>query len=402
MESTLVREGVASTGRGSRIRHAFVIVQVAASLVLLATSGILARAIGRAGNVDLGFDPAGVHVVGVDLSSLPDSDEATASFLESLRERASQLPGVDHVAVARLLPLGFTSMATTVEVPGRAQIPSGEKTMTDIDFVTSDFFATLGMRLLDGRTWDAAESASGNVVVLNRTAAQRYWPGERAVGKTLRVGDVERVVVGVVANGKVRMLGEEPRAMAYLPPERHQAGEAFLLVRRKPGMPSPARELREIVADLDPGVPVETNRPYEQVIGVSLLPNEVAAGLAGSFGLVGLLLTAIGLYGVLTVAVVSRTRELGIRMALGAETGTIRRMVLAQGFGLVLVGLLTGAPLAMVVTWLLRANLFGISPGDPLTFTAVAALLAAVCGATSCIPAWRASAVDPSRALRHE
>jgi putative ABC transport system permease protein len=400
--STLALEGAASAARGNRIRRSFVIAQVAASLVLLATSGVLVRALGRAGDVDLGFDPAGVHVVGVDLSLLRYSDEAAAAFLDALRDRASRLPGVEHVAVARVLPLGFTSIATNVDVPGRAPNPSGEETMTDIDFVTSDFFATLGMRLVDGRTYDAAESASGNAVVLNRTAAERYWPGERAVGKTLRVGDVERVVVGVVADGKIRTLGEESRAMAYVPPEPQTTGEVFLLLRRGPGMPSPVRDLREIVADLDPDVPVGTNRPYEQLIGVSLLPNEVAAGLAGSFGLVGMLLTAIGLYGVLTYAVVSRTRELGIRMALGAEAGAIRWMVLAQGLGLVLVGLIAGLPLAMVATWFLRANLFGISPADPLSFSAVAALLAAVCGAASCIPAWRASAVDPSRALRWE
>jgi predicted permease len=399
---TVLREGTASSARGSRLRGAFVVVQVAASLVLLATSGVLVRALGKAGDVNLGFDPAGVHVLSLDLSLLRYSEDEAVTFLSELRARAASLPGVEHAAVAQALPLGFVSMATSLEVPGREPGPGGAPMMADFDFVTPDFFATLGIRLLEGRTFDASESADGNAVVLNRTAAARLWPNESAVGKMVRVMDKDRPVVGVVTDGKVRTLGEAPRSMVYVPLGRRYAGEMFLVVRSRPGTPPPSRALREIVSELDPTIPIQTNRPYAQVIGVSLLPNRVAAGVAGSFGLVGLVLAAIGLYGVLTYAVVRRTREVGIRMALGAEVGIIRRMVLVDGLRLVTLGLLAGLPLALAATWLLRTNLYGLSPADPVTFSAIAALLAAVGAAASYLPARRATRVDPLDALRQE
>jgi predicted permease len=400
--ATLVREGAASSARGGRMRSAFVIVQVAASLVLLATSGVLVRALGRAGDVDLGFDPAGVHVLSLDLSLLRYSEDEAGTFLRELQARAASLPGVERAAMAQAVPLGFTYLATGVEVPGREPGPAGAGMMADFDFVTPDYFATLGIRMLEGRTFNASESADGNAVVLNRTTAARLWPGESAVGKIVRVMGEDRPVVGVVADGKIRTLGEGPRAMVYVPFGRRHAGEAFLVVRSKPGAASPTRALREIVTGLDPRVPIQTNRPYGEVIGVSLLPNRVAAGVAGSFGLVGLVLAAIGLYGVLTYAVLRRTREVGIRIALGAEVGIIHRMVLVDGLRLVALGLVAGLPLALAATWLLRANLYGLSPADPITFSVIAALLAVVGVAASYLPARRATRVDPLHALRQE
>jgi len=238
--------------------------------------------------------------------------------------------------------------------------------------------------------------------VINRTAAQRLWPGEAAVGKSLHLLDREMPVVGVVADGKYRTLGEAPRAMVYVPLGRRYSGEMFLLARGAPSGPSLGRELRDLVRSLDADIPIQTNASYAQLVGMSLLPNRVAAGAAGAFGLAGLVLAAIGLYGVLSYAVGCRTREVGIRLALGADVECLRRTVLMDGVRLVGVGLLVGLPVALGASWLLRGMLYGMGPLDPATYAGVAGLLTAVGGAASYLPARRATRVDPVQALRSE
>ena len=402
IRSALVHEGAGVRARGSRLRSAFVVAQVAGSVVLLATAGILVRGLGRAGDVDLGFDPGGVHVLSLDLSLLQYTEEEGVAFLRELRERAGALPGVEHAAVAQVLPLGFSSWTTFVEVPGREADPGRTGIVVDLDAVTPDLFATLAIPAVVGRGFDATEAVDGTAVVINQTAAARLWPGESAVGKSLRVLDREMSVVGVVTDGKYRTLGEAPRAMVYVPLGRRYSGEMFLLARGAPGGPSLGHELRDLVRSLDPEIPVQANSPYAQLIGTSLLPNRVAAGAAGAFGLAGLVLAAIGLYGVLSYAVGRRTREVGIRMALGADVRNLRRTVLMDGVRLVGIGVLAGLPVALGASWLLRGMLYGMSPVDPSTFGGVAVLLTAVGGAASYLPARRATRVDPVQALRSE
>ncbi|MGD2124082.1 MAG: ABC transporter permease, partial [Gemmatimonadota bacterium] len=350
----------------------------------------------------LGFNPAGVQVLNVDLSLLRYSEEEAVVFMDNLRERATVIPGVEAVGYSQTLPLGGTTMTTAVEVPGSDFGPGGEGLEADLAFVTPGFFRALGIGFLEGRSFQGTGSEGGQEVVVNRIAAARIWPGQGAVGKTLRVAGEARTVSGVVVDGKVRAIGEAPRFVVYLPLGPQASRDIFLVARARPSTTGIGRELRRVVAELDPRIPVQTNQPFEAVIGQSLLPNRVAAGLAGSLGLAGLLLTIIGLYGVLSHNVAHRTREIGVRMALGADARRIQGSVVGGGIRLVALGGGVGLPFAIAISWALRSRLYGLSPADPLILLATTVLLSAVAAFSSFLPARRATAVDPSIALREE
>lgn len=402
IRGALVGDAVVPSIRGGRLRSALVVLQVAGSVVLLAVAGVLARGLGKAGEVDLGFDPTGVHVVGFDLSLLRYSDAEAQVFVEEASRRAAALPGVEHVAIAGMLPLGSSSMSTIVEVPGRDSSSGQGGVATDVDFVTADFFRTLAIPTTTGRSFNAGEAREGGAIVVNETASRRLWPEGSPVGKSVRLLDREMTVVGVVPDGKYRSLGEAPRPMVYAPPRRANSGEVFLLTRTVPGASLRPGALRGILHDLDPDLPIQTDAAFARIIGTSLLPNRVAAGVAASFGGAALLLATMGLYGVLSYTVGRRTREVGIRMALGADISRLRSAVLLDGVRLVGVGLLVGIPVALLLTWSLRAMLYGLSPADPGTYVTCVVALTATGVVASILPARRATRVDPVCALRSE
>jgi len=296
------------------------------------------------------------------------------------------------------LPLGFSLRSMTFEAPGRAE----DWVSADVNAVDPDFFETMGIHFRAGGSFTDAEGRGIKQIVVNETAAARLWSGESALGKILPSGEDRMEVVGVVVNGKYRSVGEDPRSMIY---ERLGAryGDAIsMVVRVSRGSPRIDRALRQIVHDLDPDLPVNTNQPYRQMVGASLLPNRVAAGVASAFGALGLMLAAIGLYGVLSFAVAQRTREMGIRMALGADRASVRREVLGGGLRLTALGFIVGCPLALAAGWLLRAMIHPLSPADPLTFVVIGSLMVGVGILASWVPARRATEVDPQSALRVE
>jgi len=395
----VIRGGAVRGGiRRLPVRDVFVAAQVAGSVLLLVIAGLFWRGVGRAGGVDVGFDPRGLHVLSLDLSLARYETEEAVAFYRRLRERTEATQGVEEAALAVTIPIGFTARSTRFTISGRGDAEFD----ADFDDVTPNFFSTMGIRLVAGRTFAGDGAAGVREAVVNETAARRFWPGESALGRRLRLDGGEMVVVGVTADGKYRSIGEAPRSMVYVPLGERHGNELTMVVRGRPGVDRMAPTLREIVRDLDPYLPVVANQSYAELLGFSVLPTLTALGVAGAFGALGLLLAATGLFGVLSFAVNQRTRELGIRIAMGAAPAAVRRDVLRDGLRLTGIGLLIGCPLAFAGALLLPSMLYGLSPADPLTYVAIAVLLGGVGLLASHVPARRATRVDPMIALRGE
>jgi predicted permease len=401
--STLKGERAESPGRGKRMRNAFVVAQVAGSVVLLIGAGMFLRALARADSVDLGFEPQNIHVLTADVALHRYSDEEELTFFRELQDRAASLPGVESSGLTTALPLGFIRIYQTFEIPGREPVMGDGIHQADVNSVSPGYFATMGIDIVAGRAFDSRDrQGSPPVVVINQTAATRIWPGESALGKQLSDYGQTYEVVGIARDGKYGSIGEEGRSMVYKAFAQRWSSNASLVVRTAPGAPRIDRQVRDIALALDPDLPVQTNAPYQQIIGVSLIPNQAAAGITGALGFVGMILAAVGLFGVLSYAVSRRTREIGIRIALGAGTRDVHRLVLREGVRLTSIGLAIGCSLAFAAAHLIRGLLYGVSPADPVTFGGIAVLLILVGILASYLPASRATNTDPMDALRAE
>lgn len=278
---------------------------------------------------------------------------------------------------------------------------------TDFNSVTPEYFRALTLPLLSGRPFRAGDRAgAAPVSIINETLAKQIWPGENPIGKRLRFGvdpaEPLTEVVGVARDAKYRSIGDAGIPMFYLPLAQASPRSVTLLVRNRPGTPSPAAALRALVRDLDPSLPIALNHGYADIIGLSLMPNRVARGLAGLFGATGLVIASVGLYGVLAYMVSRRRREIGIRMALGAAARNVRNLVLRDGLRMVAAGLLLGFAGAAVVSRLLGSLLYGVSPLDPLTYTVIALLLGTVAILACLVPVRRALGTEPLEVLRHD
>jgi putative ABC transport system permease protein len=403
-----LKDEPALTRRGRfRLRGAFVAAQVAGTTLLLVTAGLFIRALGRAGAIDVGFDPGPVHTLSLEMSVSSGEPSAVRGFAERLEQRVAGLPGVAAVGTTDILPLNMGNQQTVVSIPGREDQPNVGWFQTDLASVSSGYFDAMAMPLLKGRAFSAADrDGAPGVAVINGTLAARMWPGEDPLGKTFLFGSLRdgtpMTVIGVARNAKYRSLGEDPIPMVFVPFAQQGSRSISLVVRMAPGAADPARGLRDAVRALDPALPIVRIAPLTQVIGVALLPNRVALGLATLFGGTGLLLSAVGLYGVLSYMVSRRRREIGIRMALGAAAHNVRNLVLGDGLRLVAIGLAIGFVVAGIVSRLLRTFLFGVSPLDPITYGAIALLFATVSLAACLVPTRRALRTEPLEVLRHD
>jgi predicted permease len=395
-----------------RLRNAFVISQVAFSIVLVVGAGLFVRALQRATEIDPGFDPHGVELASLDLSLAGYTADTGRVFMRGLIQRVRELPGVQSATLAAMVPLGGGGLGLGgLAVPG-VQPPNGRRFFdADWNVVTSGYFAAMKMALASGRDFtDADREGSPSVVIVNETAARRWWPGQDAVGKTLlqeegRPGAPGAMrtlnVIAVARDSKYRSLGEDPRSFVYAPAQQQYMSRTTIVARSTQGQRL-AAEIRKLLASLDPNLPIVTAQTLDDYAALGLVPQRVAASVSGSLGIVGLLLAAIGIYGVTAYMVSSRTREIGIRVALGAQRGDVVRMVLRQGMLLALAGIAIGLTLAAGVSRLLGSLLFGVGPTDPLAFGGSAVLFCLI-GLLACyLPARRATAVDAMEALRYE
>jgi predicted permease len=406
-----VLKGDAPTSRqGFRrftLRNLLVISQVALSLVVLVCGALFIKSARNARALDPGFKTENVLAVSMNPSLLGYTDEQGKQFYRQLVERVEALPGVEAASVSSLLPLGDSASSRgPVVAEGQADPPPGVEGNMLCNFVGPKHFAALQIPLLDGRDFNWRDDARAPaVIIINETMAHLLWPGESAVGKRLRVGDEKspyREVIGVAKDGKYRSLGENPKPYMYLPVLQSYRPELTLLVRTATDPNAMVSGVRHEVQALEPRLPIYAVKTMEEHMTYALWAIQMGASLSTAFGLLALLLAAAGLYSVMAYSVSQRTREIGIRMALGAQRGDVLKLIAGQGMTLALVGVLLGLAVSLVATRVLSSLLYGVSATDLVVFVLIPLLLAAVALLACYIPARRATKVDPMVALRYE
>lgn len=396
--------------RRSRLRSTLVVGQVAVSLILLIGSGLFIRSLLNARSIDPGFDHE--NVLGVSLAfSLHDYDDASGrAFYRGLLERVRVLPGVESASVDKCVPLGFAVQTREYWVEGRPPMvgPDGSEQAENVNtsVVGTDNFKTLGIPLLRGRDFtDLDTQDSPRVTIVNQAFADRVWPDQDPLGRRISLEGTEGPfleVVGVVRTIKYVFIGEDPRPFLYLPFEQNYDPDVNLLVRTEGDPMALSGPVQDVIRGLDPDVAPSDTRVLSDWIGYALLPARFAGLLFGAFGALALLLASVGLYGVMSYTVEQRMREIGIRVALGAERPDVLRLVLRQGLMLTLVGLGIGLIIALAGTRVVAMLLYDISATDLTTFAGVSTLLVAVALLACYVPARRATKVDPMAVLRHE
>src|SRR5258708_2080271 len=403
---TAMKENTARVGRGPRkvsLRHALVIIQVDLSMVALISAGLFVRSLRQAYRADPGFDPHGVLLASFD-PFLSGYDESRGrEFYRRLVERVRTVPGIQSATLARRLPFTVDGIAfANVAIDGYA--PAKDEDMRlNYETVGPQYFQTMRIPFVHGRDFDERdqEGARG-VVIINETMARRYWPGGDALGRRLKLTKDWLEIIGIAKDVKYRSLREAPQPFLYLPLLQDYRSNMILVARTATEPEQMSRSVRAVIAALDPGIPIFDVKTLEEHVGVSLYLQRMAATLLSIFGLLALSLAAIGLYGVMAYSVSQRTRELGIRISVGAERRDIFKLILGQGLVITVVGLLAGLVAAFAVTRLTARLLYGISATDPVTFIVIALLLLCVTLLACYFPARRATKVDPMTALRFE
>jgi predicted permease len=395
-------ESPAGSLKKSRLRSTLVVAQMAVCVVLLAGAALCVRSLMNANSIDAGFDTHHIALATLDPGALGYTPTKINDFYAQLLKRVEHLPGVNSASYAQFLPLGTAHSVTFV---GRQLGKDTNAMMVDEFRVESGFFHTMGIPLLRGRdlTQKEADAENPNAVVINETLARRMWRGEDPIGKRLALHGEKAVtmsqVVGVVKNGKYRTLGEAPAAAVFcgqLRPAR------TLVVRTSGDSRTLLDEIRREVPTVDPLMAATDEQTIEQYMALPLFPARTVGWLLGVSGILAVLMTAIGLFGVIAYMVSQRTHEIGVRMALGARRSDLMKMVMSQGLRLTFIGLGIGLAAAFGASRLLSPLLYGIGANDPVTMAAVATILAAIALTASYLPARRAMGVDPSVALRYE
>ena len=398
--------GRATSGKeASRLRSGFVISQVAASLILLIGAALFLQSLRNARLMDAGFRPERAMAVDIDLNTARLSDENGKLFYKSIVEKIKALPSVESVSLGDLAPLDIATARTGVLIDGQQSAPGQPVFQLSSNFISAEYFKTLGIPLVSGQDFDTAiENSSRLVVIVNETMVKKFWPDQSPIGQSFRLADGNRLltIIGVARNVKYRTLGEDPEPHIYLPFAQHYQDAMSIFVSTSR---DPARLIdivQKEIRNLNPAVQGFFARTLEQHTSFTMLPARVAAWLSGIFGLIAFVLAVLGIYGTVGYSVAVRTREIGIRLALGAQPSEVLRWVLTKGMTLAMVGLLSGLVLAFIGTRLLSKFLYGISPSDAVTFLGVALVLAFTAILACYFPARRALHIDPAVALKYE
>ena len=401
-----LREGTRGDDRsGLRLRRFFVVAQLALSLALLVGAGLLLRSMARLQAISPGFEPEGVLTFFVALppTSYPDGD-AQRAFYDQLLPALVEVPGVDAVGVESVLPFsgGWSTSGFTID--GYQPGPNEPNPWGDIRFVSPGFQKALGLPLLEGRFFTEADGPeTPQVAVVDEELARRYWPDGTAVGKRLFFNEDEPIeIIGVVGHAAHEGLDADPRVQVYGSYRQFPNGGMFVLARTSGDPNALLSGLRAAVAGLDPDLPLARVATMERLIAGSMGDRRLSLLLLAVFAGVALVLAATGVYGVMAQVVGQRTRELGVRIAMGAARGSVLRLVMWQGMGLVLVGTAVGVLGSLAVSRVLASQLFGVTATDPLTYALVVAVLLVSAAAATLVPALRATRVDPVEALRQE
>ena len=395
-----------AVSRGEPRRYALKQILVAAqaglSLMALVAAVLMLRSLWRVQAEGPGFDADHVLAVSFDLGQQGYSEAKGRQFYAALLREAPQVPGVERASLAGYLPLSDTDESDTeVQPPGRPK-----PLVSIVTPIAPGYFQTMGIPLLEGRDFDSTDQKDSTpVVIINRYLARELWPGEDPIGKMAHLNGTpghDCRVVGVAADGKYETLGEDATGFVYRPATQYYWPHINLLLRTAGPPLASAGAIRKMAADLDPNLAITGIRALNDFVNVALLPARLAAILLGSLGVLALALAAIGIYGVVSYAVNQRTREIGIRMALGAPTGNVLSMVVRQGMAPAVIGLVLGFGAALAAASMLGAFLYGIQPRDPITFATSPLLLLVAALVAAYVPARRAARVDPAAALRWE
>jgi predicted permease len=406
----VLREGGRSQAQGGRqrLRQALVVAQIAISLVLLVAAGLFVRSLDRAQRVDLGFDPHAVLTVSMDVAQQGYDEARGRTFYNEVETRVAALPGVANASLAYSVPLGSYNTTSYFTIEGQALNPKSRRPSSGFNLIEPAYFDTMRIRLRSGRRFTSHDDQhSVPVAIVTKYMADRFWPNQNPIGRRFVADDLGRdwlEVVGVVDDGKFEWIFEDPGPYFFVPLEQHYRSLRVLQVRTTvaPASLAPAVE-REIRA-LDSNLPVYDVLTMDDVLegGNGFFLMRIGAAFAAALGMMGLVLATVGVYGVVSYAASQRTQEIGIRVALGAKPLDIGRLVVGQGFVPVLMGLVAGLAVAAGLARLIANLLFGISPTDPITFTAVPLALLAIAVIACYVPARRATRVDPIVALRQD
>jgi len=402
-----LRERASSGGGGMarwNLRNFLVVSQIAVSLILLIGSGLFLKSFHKAQAIDPGFRTDSLALLSVDLNLAGYDTPRSIETIRQLLEQVRRNPQVRSADAGEWVPLGFGGRSRTIYLDGNMDAEQNRK-LANVSMITPGYFETLGIPLLKGRRFTEADAQKDApaVVIINETMARQIWPGEDAIGRRFRFFQSEPVeIVGIAKDIKALSLGEASSAMVYQPVFEAPKGAITFFVRTAAAPGGMVAELHRIVRGTDTHIPIVYEKTIEDHMAFALWPSWMGAVLLGAFGFLALLLASMGVYGVMAYSVSQRTRELGIRMALGAQRNKVVHLVLRQGMTLAAIGLVVGLLAALAATRLIGALLYGVNPSDPVVFIAVTSLLSAAAFAACYFPARRAVKIDPVIALRFE
>lgn len=395
--------GASASWRRGRLRQGLVVVQVAVALVLLVSAALFVRSMGRAHELDAGFTTRQGAIGAVDLLSAGYDEPRGHVAQARLLEEVARIPGVTGVSLARRAPLTATDSSDRfVEIEGYQPAPQEEMSVF-YNQVSHGFFETLGIRLIQGRVFTASDSADAPpVIVISERMARMYWRGRSAIGGRVKIGDEWASVIGVVADGKYGSMTESPRAFMYLPLAQYYRPDVRVIVRTAAAPRGVVPLLRAAIARVDPTIPLFDVTTIAEHVAFSFFLFELLASMLAGFGVVATALAALGLYGVVALSVAQRTREIGVRVSLGATRGDVLELVIKQAFVLVCVGLGIGLVLALGAAQLMASQLVGTSPFDLPAYAATLATVLITTLVACAVPARTAMRLDPLAALRRD
>ena len=396
--------GTAAPRHESTWKKGLIVVQVAVSLVLLITGGLMLRGLARAETIPLGFTPERAAEVSFDLRLQGHEPSTWPGLQRRLLESLRALPGVRHAALADIIPVDLHFARARVYAVGAVPERSGRAPLAFTSRVTPGYFQAMDTRLEAGRDFTRFDTAETTpVAIVSRGFARRIWPGQDPIGRTFRLNDPggqPLQVVGIAADAKYAGLNEQGAPMVYRPLWQTYSGSTTVVVRSDADLATLIPRVQAEVHRIDPNIPIASARALTARLALPLLPARMTALLLGVFGALALTLAAIGLYGVMSYMVASRTREIGVRIAMGARSADVLALVLRQGLTLTAFGLLAGVGGALLLTPLMRALLYGVSSRDGLTYASVVGVLGMVALIACLVPARRATRLDPVEALR--
>jgi len=390
---------------GWALRDVLVAGQMAMTALLLILAALLTRSLLAAQRANVGFPAERLALISLDTGMAGYSRDRSAQFYEQALARVGRIPGVESVALATRPPFSVNSNRWNIWIPGRHALDSPGD-IVEVTRVSREYFQTMRVAILQGRAFGPDDRPdTPRVAIVNETMARRYWPGENVIDKTFRTRASDGplfTIVGVAADHKVTAVGEGPTPFIHFARDQQPNTYSAIVARTHGDAPSLLRDMRRELLALEPNLVFVESQTMQGEVATTLFPARASAWLVGAIGMMAMILASIGLYGVIAYSVARRTREIGIRMALGAKPSAVLGLVMRQGLVVVGTGLVVGCLFAALVAWLMSGLLYGISPSDPVSWVGAAVVLLGVSALANVLPAQRAARVDPSVALRVE